>query len=176
MTSKATVAIFYLSFLSLPSSTPCRAAHFRSHVYRNLFLLFSLPNEPPNANGITTHPRSHDSFYIHDETFAHAKARGLNVGFLCSCPREIHVDCFSENFRAQGVKLWRWKQARAFTDRRSRLKHPDCDFPITGKYPSHDLSRKSGSEIFKFHFCKVFCHSQYHLFKTFSQTFSKYIK
>lgn len=102
--SKTTRVIFYLSSLyPLPSfpSTPCRAVHFPGHVYRNLFLLFLFPNDPPNANGITTHPRFHDSFYIHDEMLAHSKARGLNVRFSCSRSREIHADCFSENSRAR---------------------------------------------------------------------------
>lgn len=97
-------AIFYLSSLCVSlsfSSTPCRDVHFPGCVYRNLFLLFLFLNEPPNANGITTHPRSHDSFYIHDEMLAHSKARGLNVRFSCNCPREIHADCFSENSRAR---------------------------------------------------------------------------
>jgi len=118
-TSKTAGVIFHLS-LTLDLSAlsllhPCGAAHFRDRIYKRLFsfslffflsfLLFSFPNEPRNANGITTHPRSHDSFYIHDETFAHAKARGLNAGFSCSCRREIHADCFSENSAAEGVKL-----------------------------------------------------------------------
>lgn len=85
--SKTMRVIFYLSSLCPPlsfPSIPCRDVHFPSRVYRNLFLLFLFPNEPPNANGITTHPRSHDSFYIHDEMLAHSKARGLNVRFSLS--------------------------------------------------------------------------------------------
>jgi len=158
VTSKTTGPIFYLSSLSLPFNALRRAAHFRSHVYRNLFLLFSLPNEPPNANGITVHPRSHDSFYIHDETFAHTKARGLNAEFLCSCPREIHADCFSENFRAQGVKLWRWKQARAFTDRWFRLKYPGRDIFDNGKIhcTTYHVNQDRNRRFSIFHFPQVF--------------------
>lgn len=122
--------------LSFPS-TPCRAVHFPGHVYRNLsFLLFLFPNEPPNANGITTHPRSHDSFYIHDEMLAYLKARGLNVRFSCSRPRKIHADCFSENSHTR-CEIVTLKTGACFhrSSARFQLKPPTVILLIREKYP-----------------------------------------
>ena len=87
-------------FLVLPTELCISRAMFIG----TFFLLFLFPNEPPNANGITTHPRSHDSFYIHDEMLVYSKARELNVRFSYSRhPKSVPI-VFQE-ILAQGVKL-----------------------------------------------------------------------
>lgn len=147
--SKTTRVIFYLSspsallrpFLALPAELCISRAMF---IGTSFYCFY--PRTSPQMQTelrLTPDPMTHSTSTM--KCLPIRKPEGWMWDFRAVVHGKS-VPIVFQKILGKGVKLWRWKQARAFADQRFPIKiPPTAILPIREKYLSRDLSYKSGT-------------------------------